>query len=113
MCDCRVGRPSRVGLARALFRRPELLVLDEATSSLDAETESRVAEAISRASSRGTVVTVAHRLATVREADIVVLLRAGRVAGIGTFNQVIASNPDFASVAALQGLLGGDESSKV
>lgn len=102
------GEAQRIGLARALYRQPDLLVLDEATSSLDAETESRVSQAITHASERGTVVTVAHRLATVREADIVVLLSHGVIAGVGTFDEVVASNPAFASVAALQGLLAGD-----
>ena len=102
------GEIQRIGLARALYREPELLVLDEATSSLDAETERRVSDRISRAAKKCTVVTIAHRLATIREADIVVLMASGRVVGTGTFDELVAAHPEFAVAATLQGLLGND-----
>lgn len=102
------GEIQRIGLARALYREPELLVLDEATSSLDAETERRVSDRITRAAKKCTVVTIAHRLATIRQADIVVLLARGRVVGTGTFDELVAAHPEFAVAATLQGLLGND-----
>ncbi|MEI8081416.1 MAG: ATP-binding cassette domain-containing protein, partial [Actinomycetes bacterium] len=98
------GEVQRIGLARALYRKPALLVLDEATSSLDAATESRVAEAVDRLSADVTVITIAHRLATVRRADLVVLVDGGHVLGTGTFNEMVERHPNFASAAALQGL---------
>lgn len=102
------GEVQRIGLARALFRNPNLLVLDEATSSLDAETERRVSEELANRTRNGTVVTIAHRLSTVKEADLIVLLNNGRIAGTGTFGEMVANYPDFANAATLQGLLDSD-----
>ncbi len=102
------GEVQRVGLARALYRKPELLVLDEATSALDAETEGRVAAAIAELPGDITVVTIAHRLATVRSADLVVLLTHGSLLGVGTFEDLVAEHPELARAAVLQGLLARD-----
>lgn len=98
------GEAQRLGLARALYRQPRLLVLDEATSSLDAETEKRVSAAISAMPQGCTVVTVAHRLATIRNADLVVLLNAGEVEALGSFDEIVQASPRFAEAAAMQGL---------
>lgn len=98
------GEAQRLGLARALYREPSLLVLDEATSSLDAETERRVTDAIAAMPGECTVVTVAHRLATVRQADLVVYVHDGEVLAHGTFEQVARAVPRFAEAARLQGL---------
>lgn len=90
------GQRQRIGIARALFRRPSLLVLDEATSALDSETEHRLGKAIAALRGSLTVVVVAHRLSTVRHADQVVFLDYGKVASVGTFEEVRRTNRRFA-----------------
>ena len=98
------GQRQRLGIARAMFTHPHLLVLDEATSSLDAETEASISEAIHELRGSTTVVMIAHRLSTVRNADIVVYLSEGRVMAMGTFDEVRNTVPDFDRQAMLMGL---------
>lgn len=98
------GQRQRIGIARAMFTRPQLLVLDEATSSLDGETEASISEAINSLRGSTTVVMIAHRLSTVRNADIVVYLAQGKVVSMGTFDEVRQSVPDFDRQALLMGL---------
>lgn len=82
------GERQRLALARALLRQPSLLILDEATSALDRENEARVREAIEHLHGDLTLVVIGHRLATLEHADQVVVLKAGRVAAQGTWEQV-------------------------
>lgn len=98
------GQRQRLGLARALYTRPHLLVLDEATSALDAETEAAIAESIAELSGNTTMVLIAHRLATVRDCDQIAYLDDGVALAIGTFDEVRASVPAFDRQAALLGL---------
>ena len=98
------GQRQRLGIARAMFTRPHLLVLDEATSSLDGETETSISEAIHALRGSTTVVIIAHRLSTVRNADIVVYLSEGKILATGTFDEVRRSVPDFDRQARLMGL---------
>jgi len=98
------GQRQRLGIARALFTQPRLLVLDEATSALDGETEADITDAIHSIKGQVTVVTIAHRLSTVREADKVVYMADGEIIKVGTFEEVRASVPDFDRQAALMGL---------
>ena len=98
------GQRQRLGLARALYTRPRLLVLDEATSSLDTETESAIVEALDELEGDVTTVTIAHRLATVRRADQVYYLSNGKVQASGTFDHVRSSVTDFDRQASLSGL---------
>jgi len=98
------GQRQRLGIARAMFTKPHLLVLDEATSSLDGETEANISEAIHSLRGSTTVVMIAHRLSTVRDADIVVYLSEGKVLATGTFNEVRNAIPDFDRQAKLMGL---------
>jgi ABC-type bacteriocin/lantibiotic exporter with double-glycine peptidase domain len=102
------GQRQRLGLARALFTNPRLLVLDEATSSLDGETEAKIAHQISSLRGQTTLIVIAHRLSTVRNADKVIYLNHGRIESIGTFNQVRDAIPDFDNQAALMGLEKGE-----
>ena len=95
------GQRQRLGMARALYRRPDVLVLDEATSSLDNETERRISDVISTLHGSMTVLVVAHRLSTVRSCDQVVLLEDGRVAAVGTFDEVCERSPTFAHLVRL------------
>ena len=98
------GQRQRLGIARAMFTRPHLLVLDEATSSLDGETEASISEAIHELRGSTTVVLIAHRLSTVRNADIVVYLAGGKILAKGSFDEVRNAVPDFDRQAKLMGL---------
>jgi len=98
------GQRQRLGIARAMFTHPQLLVLDEATSSLDAEAEESISEAISNLRGSTTVVMIAHRLSTIRNADVVVYMSQGKVKARGSFSEVRAAVPEFEYQAKLMGL---------
>ncbi len=98
------GQRQRLGIARAMFTNPQLLVLDEATSSLDGETESQISDAIHHMKGNRTVIMIAHRLSTVREADVVIYLESGRLVASGTFDEVRNQVPNFDHQAKLMGL---------
>jgi ABC-type multidrug transport system fused ATPase/permease subunit len=98
------GQRQRLGIARALFTKPRLLILDEATSALDGETESNIASAITRLRGEVTVVTIAHRLSTIRDSDRVVFMESGEIKAMGTFDQVRMQDSNFDAQARLMGL---------
>ena len=98
------GQRQRVGIARALYTNPKLLVLDEATSSLDAETEKLISDSLATRSKSTTLITIAHRLSTVRSADKVIYISKGQIRAIGSFDEVRKSVPDFDNQANLMGL---------
>jgi ABC-type bacteriocin/lantibiotic exporter with double-glycine peptidase domain len=98
------GQKQRIGIARAVLSRPKLLILDEATSSLDGQAEYEVTEAINSIKFSTSVLMIAHRLSTVREADKVLYLDAGKVITEGTFEEVRNRVPDFDHQAKLLGL---------
>jgi ABC-type multidrug transport system fused ATPase/permease subunit len=98
------GQRQRLGIARALYTRPKLLVLDEATSALDSETEQSIIATLEELEGEVTTLTVAHRLATVRRADLLLYLKDGRVVASGTFDEVRSEVPDFDRQASLLGL---------
>jgi ATP-binding cassette, subfamily B, bacterial PglK len=83
------GQRQRIGIARALYRDPEVLIFDEATSALDGETERTVMEAVRNLERRKTIILIAHRLTTVRTCDKVFLLESGRLVDEGTFEEVV------------------------
>jgi ATP-binding cassette subfamily C protein len=86
------GQAQRLGLARALYNRPGLLVMDEATSALDAESEAQIAKALDDLRGSVTVVLIAHRLNTIQHADKVFLIEQGRVSDRGTFKELVRRN---------------------
>ena len=98
------GQKQRVGIARAMFTQPRLLVLDEATSSLDGETEASISDAIQTMKGSITVIMIAHRLSTVRNADVVIYMEAGKLIAAGTFEEVRNLVPGFDRQAKLMGL---------
>jgi ATP-binding cassette, subfamily B, bacterial PglK len=100
------GQRQRIGIARALYRRPEVLFLDEATSALDNETERRLTETVADLKGSMTIIIVAHRLSTVRHADELVFMSNGLVAATGTFEEVAAANAEFAHLVKLGSLEG-------
>ena len=98
------GQRQRLGIARAMFTNPKLLVLDEATSSLDGQTESDISESINKLKGSVTVLIVAHRLSTVRNCDQVIYMDKGEIVFQGSFSQVRSAVPDFDRQAELMGL---------
>ena len=98
------GQRQRLGIARALYDDPIVLVLDEATSALDTKTEADVVQAIRSLKGEMTVISVAHRLATIRDNDLVVFLADGRLVAQGSFDEVRRAVPEFATQATLAGL---------
>ncbi|WP_136050716.1 ABC transporter ATP-binding protein [Microbacterium sp. K36] len=98
------GQRQRLGIARALYSDPLILVLDEATSALDTKTESKVTEAIRSLKGEVTIVSVAHRLSTIRDSDLVCFMQDGTIADQGTFDELVARVPNFAEQAQLAGL---------
>ncbi len=89
------GQGQRLGIARALYEQPDLLVLDEATSSLDNETEREVSDAIMTLAGKKTLFIIAHRLSTVKRCDRILLLSGGRLIAHGTYDQLMATSGDF------------------
>ena len=98
------GQRQRLGIARALYNRPNLLVLDEATSSLDAQSEYDISESLETLDSHLTKVVIAHRLSTVLNADKIVYLKDGRIEGMGNFLELRKLIPDFDRQAELMGI---------
>jgi len=95
------GQRQRLGLARALYQLPSVLVLDEATSALDSETESRIMDGLADRARSMIVITVSHRLSTLRHCDRIYYLREGRLAAVGTLDELNAAEPEFAQLVAL------------
>jgi len=98
------GQRQRLGIARALLTNPSILVLDEATSALDGQLEAEITSALSRLRGKVTIIVIAHRLSTVRDADQILYLSQGRLISTGIFREVRDQVPDFDAQAKLMGL---------
>lgn len=96
------GEKQRVGIARALIKKPNLLILDEATSSLDAVNESMIKEAVRNASIGRTTIIIAHRLSTVRDVDKIFVMSKGSIAAVGTHEELIFSSPTYKELVTKQ-----------
>lgn len=106
------GQRQRVGIARALYRDPDVLIFDEATSGVDNVTESEIGASIRDLSGQKTILVVAHRLTTVQNCDAIIFLKGGRVLARGTFKSLMAENEEFRELvrSGLSGLTEGDQS---
>ena len=89
------GESQRVGIARALYQNPEILVMDEATSSLDNETEHEIAKSINEIAQSKTLVIVAHRLSTIKECDFLIFIKNGVIIDKGPFHEIQTRSPEF------------------
>jgi len=98
------GQRQRLGIARALVTLPKILVLDEATSALDSETENAIAESIESLRGSTTILLIAHRLSTVRNADCVIYIDSGQILAVGSFDEVRKKIPNFDRQAKLMGI---------
>jgi len=92
------GQRQRVGIARALYKNPDILIFDEATSALDVETERALTEAIKKLGGSKTIIIVAHRISTIKDSDIIFVLENGKVKGKGTFDELLATNKWFQDI---------------
>ena len=98
------GQLQRIGLARALYSKPGLLVMDEATSALDADSENEINKALDEMRGKVTVVLIAHRLNTVQRSDVVFLVEEGRITASGTFPELLSSNKTVQNLAKLMSI---------
>ena len=96
------GQKQRLCIARAILNNPPILIFDEATSSLDSESEAKVQEAINDATKNRTVLIIAHRLSTVLSSDKIVVLEQGRIVGIGTNEELLKTCPSYKALYSLQ-----------
>ena len=94
------GQRQRIGIARALYHNAEVLVFDEATSSLDGITEKMIMEAIHNFSGKKSIILIAHRLKTVKKCDKIFFIDKGRVADQGTYQELVENNKHFKDMAA-------------
>lgn len=100
------GQLQRIGLARALYTQPKLLLMDEATSALDAESENEINRALDEMRGKVTVILIAHRLNTIQRSDVVYLLNDGRIEASGTFSELLRSNATVQKLAELMAIEG-------
>jgi len=103
------GQRQRIGIARALVRDSPILILDEPTAALDTESEKLVVEALERLMTGRTVITITHRLSTIRNADKILVIKGGTVAEQGTHDELVALGGVYSGFYTIQSGLSGDK----
>ena len=106
------GERQRLAIARAILKDAPILILDEATSALDVETEGRIKRALDSLRKGRTTIIIAHRLSTVAEADLILVLQDGRIVERGTFRSLVAKRGHFAAMVAEGGFTEPQESAE-
>ena len=96
------GQKQRVAIARAILRRSPIIILDEATASVDVETERQIQEAIAGIAGQKTIIAIAHRLSTIRNADLILVIEEGRVTEQGTHDELVALGGSYARMNRIQ-----------
>jgi ATP-binding cassette subfamily B protein/subfamily B ATP-binding cassette protein MsbA len=104
------GEKQRVSIARALLKNAPILILDEATASVDTATEKLIQQALERLMARRTSFVIAHRLSTIRKADQILVLRHGKIIERGSHEQLLASGGLYSRLATIQGTTSIEES---
>jgi ATP-binding cassette subfamily B protein len=108
------GERQRIAIARAILKNAPILILDEATSALDVETEARIKRALDRLRSGRTTLIIAHRLSTVANADLILVLDGGHIVERGTFRELVAGKGLFARLVAEGGFtVPGEETAEI
>ena len=95
------GQKQRLAIARALYSDPDILILDEATSSLDLKTEDEICSVLMSLKGEKTIIAIAHRLSTIKNADRIAFLKNSKIVDISEFNELINKNADFRELARL------------
>ena len=95
------GQKQRLAIARALYRNPEILILDEATSSLDVQVENEITEMLTQLSTKKTIISIAHRLSTLKACNKLIYMKDGQIVDIGTFEELSSHYPEFANLVNL------------
>jgi ATP-binding cassette subfamily B protein len=107
------GERQRICIARALLKSPELLILDEATSSVDTQNEKLIQQALDRLAADRTTFIIAHRLSTLRNADRIIMLEAGELVDMGTHRELMARCRPYRELVEAQGMLGVEQAAAV
>ncbi len=100
------GQKQRVAIARAILRRSPIIILDEATASVDVETERQIQTAIAGIAGKRTVIAIAHRLSTIRSADRILVIEDGRITESGTHEELVALGGSYARMNRVQNSVG-------
>jgi ABC-type multidrug transport system fused ATPase/permease subunit len=96
------GQRQRLGIARAMFTKPKILILDEATSSLDGESEANISQSILQMKGKTTVILIAHRLSTIQQADVIFVLEKGEIIEQGSHQELMNMSGHYRNLVELQ-----------